>query len=33
MYPNGSDYFLVNNCPGLYAQVKEIYAGNWKGLK
>ena len=32
-YPNGSDYFLVDNCPGLYSQVKEIYEPNWDKLK
>ena len=28
-YPDGSHYFLVNNCPGLYSQVKEIYKPNY----
>ena len=32
-YPNGSVYFLVDNCPGLYSQVKEIYEPNWDKLK
>ena len=32
-YPNGSNYFLVDNCPGLYSQVKEIYEPNWNKLK
>ena len=32
-YPDGSRFFLVNNCPGLYAQVKEIYEPGWDKLK
>ena len=32
-YPDGSRFFLVNNCPGLYAQVKEIYEPGWNKLK
>ena len=28
-YPEGSKYFLVNNCPGLYSQVKEIYSPDY----
>ena len=32
-YPNGSNYFVVFNCPGLYSQVKEIYDPNWDKLK
>ena len=33
LYPNGSPYFLVDNCPGLYTQVKEIYEPGWNKLK
>ena len=32
-YPEGSEYFLVNNCPGLYSQVKEIFDQEWDKLK
>ena len=32
-YPDGSKYFLVNNCPGLYSQVKEIFEQGWNKLK
>ena len=32
-YPEGSKYFLVNNCPGLYSQVKEIFDQEWDKLK
>ena len=32
-YPEGSKYFLVNNCPGLYAQVQEIFDMSWDKLK
>jgi len=32
-YPNGSNYFVVFNCPGLYAQVKQIYDPSWDKLK
>ena len=32
-YPNGSSYFLVNNCPGLYSQVQEIFDQSWDKLK
>ena len=32
-FPNGSAYFLVHNCPGLYSQVKQIYVPNWNKLK
>ena len=32
-YPEGSKYFLVNNCPGLYAQVQEIFDTSWNKLK
>ena len=32
-YPEGSKYFLVNNCPGLYAQVQEIFDMGWDKLK
>ena len=28
-YPEGSRFFLVNNCPGLYSQVKEVFGSNW----
>ena len=32
-FPQGSTYFLVHNCPGLYSQVKQIYDTNWNKLK
>ena len=32
-FPQGSKYFLVHNCPGLYSQVKQIYDTNWNKLK
>ena len=31
--PNGSEYYLVDNCPGLYSQVKKIaYGQEFNGL-
>ena len=32
-FPNGSTYFLVQNCPGLYSQVKQIFDPSWNKLK
>ena len=32
-YPDGSSYFVVNNCPGLYSQVQEIFDRTWDKLK
>ena len=32
-FPNGSAYFLIHNCPGLYSQVRQIYYPNWNKLK
>ena len=32
-FPSGSRFFLVDNCPGLYTQVKEIYEPGWNKLK
>lgn len=30
--PEGTDYFVVSNCPALYTQCKKI-KGTWQGLK
>ena len=32
-FPQGSTYFLVHNCPGLYSQVKQIFDTSWNKLK
>ena len=32
-YPSGSRFFVVDHCPGLYTQVKEIYEPGWNKLK
>ena len=32
-FPQGSKYFLVQNCPGLYAQVIQIFDLEWNKLK
>ena len=30
--PNGSDYYVVSNCPALYTQCKQLQ-GKWQGLE